>query len=122
MSLDFYLMGEPEESDCECERCENVHRTTKKTCRFSSNITHNLTEMFDEAGVYEILWRGDGLRAGDVLPRLEEALALMRADPPRFEKHNSPNGWGLYIHAVPWLARVVDACREYPDAKLECSR
>jgi len=78
--------------------------------------------MFDAAGVYDILWRGDGLVAGDVLPKLEAGLALMKANPADFEKYNASNGWGLYKNAVPWLEEVVQACKAYPTAIIECSR
>jgi hypothetical protein len=46
----------------------------------------------------------------------------MKADPPRFEKHNAPNGWGLYEHFLPWLETYLAACEKMPDAKVSASR
>lgn len=122
MSLDFYLEGGKVKEKCLCRECDNEHEREYTETLFSANITHNLGSMFDEAGAYEILWRGDGLIAGDVVDKLEAALRLMESDPERFKKFDSPNGWGLYIHAVPWLRRVVDACKENPQGKIRCWR
>ena len=122
MSLDFYLQDEERDHDCRCRECGNDHKYRCSPTLFSTNITHNLSGMFDEAGVYEILWRGDGMIAGEVEDKLAAALALMESDPERFKKHDSPNGWGLYIHAVPWLREIVAACREHKHAKIRCSR
>ena len=122
MSLDFYLEGDEKDHECVCRESYNKHNNRYRETFFSTNITHNLGPMFNEADVYKILWHGDGMIAGEVLPKLETALMLMRADPPRFKKHNAPNGWGLYENAVPWLAEIVAACREYPQGVLRCSR
>jgi hypothetical protein len=111
VSLDFYL---------EVPGCP--HCGANGGSVYQSNITHNLNSMFEEAGVYDILWRGDGLRAGDVLPRLDHALTLMKAEPEHFRKFDAPNGWGTYAHAVPWLEDIVDACRKHPAATIRCSR
>ena len=86
---------------------------------FSSNITHNLGEMAAAAGIYEHCWHPDRLgitKAGQLIEPLRAGLALLRSDPKRFEKYNSPNGWGLYEHFVPWLASYLSACEQYPDA------
>lgn len=123
MSLDLYLQSAvPTTKTCRCADCGNEHAVSEPEVYFDVSITHNLSAMFGHAGVYSILWRGGGLRAGDVLPKLEAALADMRARPEHFRTFDAPNGWGTYRDAVPWLARVVDACREYPDAVLRCSR
>ena len=41
---------------------------------------------------------------------------------PRFEAFNAPNGWGLYIHFVPFVEAVLAACEEHPDATIRVSR
>ena len=92
---------------------------------YSANITHNLNKMADEAGIYGILWRPEenGIeKAAQLIEPLRKAIAEMKADPPRFEKHNSPNGWGLYENFVPWLERLLVACEEYPEAAVHASR
>jgi hypothetical protein len=106
MSLDFYL-----------ER-------TQPTRVFDCNITHNLTKMAIEAGIYEVLWRPDEYgykKAEQIVPILRKGLELLESDPTRFEKFNSPNGWGMYEHFVPFVKSVLAACEEYPDADIRVS-
>jgi hypothetical protein len=106
MSLDFYL-----------ER-------TQPTRVFSRNITHNLTKMASEAGIYEVLWHPSEhgyQKAEQAIPVLRKGLALLEAKPKRFEKFNSKNGWGMYEHFVPFVRAVLEACEEYPDADIVVS-
>lgn len=111
MSLDIYLDG------ASCDHCKRGGEEV-----FSANITHNLRRMWDEASVCDALYESQGKTAASILPALESGLAVMQADPARFEAFNAPNGWGLYKHAVPWLAEVVRACRENPAAVVRVSR
>jgi hypothetical protein len=92
---------------------------------FEQNITHNLNRMAAEAGIYEIVWKPEEnniTKAWQLIKPLKKAIAEMKADPARFEKHNAPNGWGLYEHFVPWLEKYLEACEEYPEAKVRASR
>lgn len=107
MSLDVYLT------------------VTQPTEVYSANITHNLGAMAAEAGIYQHLWRPEEIgitKAADLIEPLRAGLALMKADPPRFEKHNAPNGWGLYKHFVPFVETYLAACIEQPDADVRVSR
>ena len=106
MSLDFYL------------------KRTQLTVVFDRNITHNLNTMAQEAGIYEALWRPDEhgyTKAEQIIPILKEGLSKLEADPEHFKKFDSPNGWGMYIHFVPFVKAVLEACEEYPDADIEVS-
>lgn len=87
----------------------------------SKNITHNLSEMWREAGVYSALYDSEGKSAKDVLPTLEAGLKKMLAEPKRFEEYNSPNGWGLYKYAVPWLIELIAEFKKYPEGIIERS-
>ena len=42
----------------------------------------------------------------------------MKNDPERFKVFDSPNGWGLYVHLVPWIEKYLAACIEHPLAKI----
>ena len=122
MSLDFYLMAAKESiSRCECPTCGNEHLRHVQDQFYWRNITHNLGKMFDEAGVYDILWRGGGKRAGDVLPAMQAALEDMRARPEHYKQFDAPNGWGTYPDAVLFLEDVARACGDNPDAVVQCS-
>lgn len=97
----------------------------KPTEVYSANITHNLGEMAQEAGIYTHLWRPDELgltTAGELIEPLRIGLMLLKQDPDRFKKHNSPNGWGVYEHFVLFVEKYLAACEENPDATIEVSR
>lgn len=86
------------------------------------NITHNLSPMWREAGLYDALYESEGKTAQEVLPILEEGLKVLVSQPERFIKFDSPNGWGTYKNAVPWLADLINEFKKYPDGKIEISR
>jgi hypothetical protein len=46
----------------------------------------------------------------------------MKSYPARFEKHNSPNGWGLYKHFLPFVEEYLSACEAHPDADVRAAR
>lgn len=103
MSLDFHL--------------EAVRVTTV----YSGNITHNLRQMASEAGVYDVLWKPHEhgyTKAGQIIPILRDGVKLLESNPKRFKKFDSPNGWGLYVHFVPFVKGVLAACEENPDADI----
>ena len=114
MSLDIYLTAP--------KRCPHCNNDLPEIRPYSANITHNLHAMWREAGCEDALYESAGKKAADILPTLDAAIAAMRADPPRFERHNAPNGWGLYKHALPWLVELAEACRKSPEAEIEVSR
>ena len=92
---------------------------------YSANITHNLGDMAREANIYEALWLAEEMgyyHASDLINPLSKGLALLVADPERFEKFNSPNGWGMYKHFVNFVAQYLAACIENPDAQISVNR
>ena len=107
MSLDVYL---------ETEAGEQV---------YSSNITHNLGEMAAEAGIYQCLWRPseNGItHARELIEPLTTGVTLLSTQKARFEKFNSPNGWGVWKHFVPFVADYLQACRDNPDSLVKVWR
>lgn len=105
--------------------CEYCKREEETEIVFSANITHNLGKMADEAGIYQHLWRPEELgitKAKDLIEPVRAGLELMKSDPARFKKLDSPNGWGLYIHFVPWIEKYLEACEEHPEAEIYISR
>ena len=90
-----------------------------------ANITHNLGEMADKAGIYKALWRPEEInaeKAKDIIELLEVGLTDLKNRPKYFKKFNSPNGWGMYEHFVPFVEKYLEACKEYPEAIIEVSR
>ena len=107
MSLDVYLTA------------------TRPVEVYESNITHNLNKMAMEAGIYEALWRPEEIgitHAEQLIEPLTEGLAKLKADPDHYQKFNSPNGWGMYEHFVPFVEDYLNACKENPDAEVNVSR
>lgn len=105
--------------------CEHCGREEERNYMYSANITHNLGKMAEEAGIYMHLWRPEEIgitKAEQLIEPLSVGLELMKSDPARFKKFDSPNGWGLYIHFVPWVEKYLRACEENPDAGISVSR
>jgi len=92
---------------------------------YSANITHNLGKMASEAGIYQALWRPEEegyYQASDLIEPLTKGLALLTANPEKFKAFNSPNGWGIYEHFVPFVAKYLEACVAHPNANIEVNR
>jgi hypothetical protein len=106
MSLDIYF---------EEQQWVSVH---------DQNITHNLTRMATEAGIYLALWRPEesGIKtAGQLVPILEKGIEDMKARPEHYQSFNAENGWGDYENFVPWLEQLLIAAKEYPFARVRAS-
>lgn len=107
MSLDFYLV---EDRPCDV---------------FEANITHNLTRMADEAGLYRPLWEPETLGvdyAGDLVGVLQDGISKLAKDREHFEQFNPPNGWGDYDSLLGFAKECLRACREYPNARIRVCR
>jgi len=92
---------------------------------YDSNITHNLTEMADKAGIYYALWRPEEKgwkQAKDIVPILEKGLTKLKAKPQYYKKFDAENGWGTYKHFVPFVEQYLEACKQYPSAEISVSR
>jgi len=118
MSLDVYLTDKR-------AACKHCGRAAEEVEIYSANITHNLNVMAEEAGIYKHLWRPEenGItKAKQLIKPLRAAVAAMKSDPPRFEKHNAANGWGTYKVFLPWIEEYLAACERNPHAYVSVSR
>lgn len=93
-------------------------------CLYESNITHNLWRMAREAWIYEPLWMPVSTSwkkviAEDLILLIEKWLELLKSDPERFEKFNSPNGRWLYEHFIPFVEDYLEALKRYPKGIIE---
>jgi hypothetical protein len=107
MSLDIYLSAK-------------VYTTF-----YADNITHNLSSMASEAGIYQCLWRpdeNDMKKAGQLIEPLRAGLALLKSDPERFKKLNPENGWGTYENLIQFVEDYLAACEKHPDGNITVSR
>lgn len=120
MSLDVYLSRKRwisyDEGKTNIEDEEQV---------YSANITHNLGQMADKAEIYNALWCPEAIgktKAGEIVGLLETGLVKLKASPKYYKTFNSPNGWGMYEHFVPFVEEYLEACKKFPDATIEISR
>jgi hypothetical protein len=103
---------------------------------FSTNITHNLNRMADKASMYKALWyltkaeddfypRVDRdisiTLAKELLIYLEHGLNQLKTYPEFFKQFSASNGWGTYEQFIPWIEKLIEACKQYPDALLRVS-
>ena len=97
----------------------------KEECVFDANITHNLGEMADKAGIYKACWRPEeigAIKAKDILPLLEKGYSDMKARPEYYKQFNPPNGWGVYEHFLSWVEEYLQACKENPECEIYVCR
>ena len=91
---------------------------------YEANITHNLAGMADAAGIYVTLWNADKqtTTAFDLIQPLQWAIDDMEKRPDFYKHFDAENGWGTYDDFVPWLEELLEACKMYPNAKVEISK
>lgn len=117
----------------------------KEECVYDANITHNLGKMAGEAGLYEALWRPYKLKEGYNIPKddhtaeyefeeanptfayqiidvVEKGLEELKSKPEHYETFNSPNGWGMYEHFVPFVEKYLEALKQYSECRVIVSR
>lgn len=105
---------------------------------YGANITHNLCKMAEQAGIYKALWRPYQLHkdyvhcedykiemsfedsvtiiASDIIDIIEQGLDLLKNRPDYFSKFNAENGWGTYVHFVPFVENYLNALKQYPNS------
>lgn len=103
--------------DLECGSCG--------TSLFCVNVTHNLTQMAREAGLYLFLWRPDEVgitQAGQLIEPLTVGLDVLEDDPEHFDQFAPDNGWGSYHNLHEAVVDLLEQATEYPDARVRISR
>lgn len=124
MSYDVTLYCPIEPEPCYRCPCGAEHMTPGEEEVFSTNYTSNCSPMWDAAGCRLRDWADDkaaGRTASTLVEPLKTAITTMEADPERFIAMNPDNGWGSYDTVIPWLRSILDACVEYPNARVYVS-
>lgn len=86
------------------------------------NCTHNLTPMWEKAGIYDSLYNSDNCVAKDIVYSLEAGLKAMEDSPEEYKKLNPSNGWGSYEGAIRFLKNVLHECKKRPLAIIRVSK
>lgn len=94
--------------------------TAVKRCEiYRDQITHNLIRIAEDVGIYMHLWHPEEIgvtKARQLVEPLQSALALLRAEPARFERHNAPERSGPLTHFGRVVENYLRACQQNPDA------
>jgi len=125
MSLDVYLYGKPEVVECTCPDCGHIHTKENRPRLFDYNITHNLGEMAEYAGLYGYLWEPDShniTKASDLIEPLKNGLKELERFPATYSALNPENGWGDYNGLVKFVKAYLQECEANPEATIEVSR
>jgi len=102
---------------------------------YSGGITHNMGEMASECGLYEPMWRpyrmwgvsdededGFALFADEIADKVRVGLVELVSNPNKYKKLNPENGWGDYDMLVRVASAYLEACDDYPKAKVSVCR
>ena len=114
MSLDLDLVIDA------CPRCGRGAEAV-----YSINITHNLTKIAKEAGVYYDIWRPEEVgvkEARNLIIPLKEAIKKLKADPDYFKRFEPENKWGTAEIFIKQLGELLEACQTWPRARIETDR
>ena len=92
---------------------------------FDGNITHNLGNMAEAAGLYKPMWTPEEIgitKADQLIEPLTDGLVRLVSDPERYKNLNPSNGWGTYDGLVEFTRDYLEACIRYPDATVNTWR
>lgn len=92
---------------------------------FDANITHNLSIMADECGLYRAMWRPEELnikKAGDLIGYLKTGLKELIKNKDYYTGFNQKNGWGNHQDLVDITISYLSTCVEYKYAIVEVRR
>lgn len=92
---------------------------------YTDNITHNVNQMAEKAGIYKELWEPEeiGITTANmlVLP-LFAGLLKLTSNAKEFKKLAPENGWGTHEQLIEFVKNYIVACVKWPQAKVEVCR
>lgn len=109
-----------------CPKCGYAWETEKRLIPvYETNITHNLTNMAAEVGLYDALWHPERIRATtakDLIEPLKHGIEEMYRRREDLLAYNPTNGWGSHETFCHQLEELLVACVANPDTVIEVSR
>ena len=91
---------------------------------YTGNITHNLSTMAIECGLYNALWGPEdigAIYAKNIINIVKRGLEKLKADPEHYKKFSPANGWGRYESFVCFVEDYLEALETHPDAEIVVS-
>lgn len=101
----------------------NTWREIKDTV-YDANITHNLSKMAFESGIYDAIWGISDSQTicSEVSEMLAKGIQDMKDRPEYYRQFSAGNGWGTYEQFIPWLENLLEAYIKYPNATISISK
>lgn len=90
-----------------------------------ANITHNLSAMADQCGIYKHLWRPEEIdikKASQLIEPLKEAVIKLKENPDQYKLLNPKNKWGSYEGFLLFVEAYLKACIDFPNASVRTTR
>jgi hypothetical protein len=126
MSLSIFIKSnELEIEECICLSCNYKHNNSFYPEIECFNITHNLINMAEACGLYEVVWRPDEndiKTCQQMIEHLKNGIKLLKSDPEKFKKYEPENGWGSYKGFLSFLEKYLECCEMYPDFLIKVER
>jgi len=92
---------------------------------FEVNITHNLNKMAAKSEIYSEIWHPDELGikiAKELIERLTFGLEKLKSNKDFFKEFDASNGWGTYEDFLYFVEKYLEACKKYPNSKINVNR
>lgn len=92
---------------------------------FDGQITGNLWNMAEEAGIAHHIWRPwtVGLsKAHHLINPLRDAIARIEADPARFDRFAAAEPYSKRANLLRFLKQYLRACMKHPEADIQVGR
>ena len=104
----------------------DITLTEVKPCEvYSTNITHNLGKLAEALGIYQHLWRPEELNithARQLILPLEAAIENLTFDKARYKTYDNPKNWGTVEDFIGFLEKLLEACKQHPNATISVWR
>jgi len=95
----------------------------EKKYMFAANINNFIAATIaKEAGIFNVLWhpRRNGFQYGrQIIDLLQAGLDHMQKNPEVYYAIDEKHGWGLSSEFLKWVNEYIEACKKYPDCKIE---
>jgi hypothetical protein len=99
-----------------------IYLSNSNGTHFGQSITHNLRTMAISAGVYECLWNGHGMTAGQVESILWDGIVDMLKRKDFYKQLEPSNKWGTYEDFLSFIKELHLECAINPDSIIIVSK